>query len=150
MFILIGLFGGLGLFLYGMQIASEGLQLAAGRRLKIVLEVLTKNRFVAVLLGIVITVLIQSSSATTVILVGLVNASLMDLAQTIGVTLGSNVGTTLTVQLIAFKVSDYALLMIGAAVIIILVSSKNKRLKYSGQVLLGFGLVFFEIGRAHV
>ena len=143
MFILIGLFGGLGLFLYGMQIASEGLQLAAGRRLKIVLEVLTKNRFVAVLLGIVITVLIQSSSATTVILVGLVNASLMDLAQTIGVTLGSNVGTTLTVQLIAFKVSDYALLMIGAAVIIILVSSKNKRLKYSGQVLLGFGLVFF-------
>jgi len=137
------LFGGLGLFLYGMQIASEGLQLAAGHKLKYVLEVLTKNRFMAVLLGIIITILIQSSSATTVILVGLVSASLMDLSQTIGVTLGANVGTTLTVQLIAFKVSDYALLMIGAAVIIILVSGKNKRLKYIGQVILGFGFVFF-------
>jgi phosphate:Na+ symporter len=146
------LIGGLGLFLYGMQITSDGLQRAADARLKSILEVLTNNKIVAVLLGTVITVLLQSSGATTVMLVGLVSASLMGLEQTIGVMLGAGLGTTLTVQLIAFNVTDYSLLFIGVGSLMILAAGSSRRslnkqrvliIKYVGQVLLGFGLIFF-------
>lgn len=146
------LIGGLGLFLYGMQIASDGLQRAADARLKSILEVLTNNKIVAVLLGTVITVLLQSSGATTVMLVGLVSASLMGLDQTIGVMLGAGLGTTLTVQLIAFNATDYSLLFIGLGSLMILAAGSSRRsgnkqrvliIKYVGQVVLGFGLIFF-------
>lgn len=146
------LIGGLGLFLYGMQITSDGLQRAADARLKSILEVLTHNKIVAVLLGTVITVLLQSSGATTVMLVGLVSASLMGLDQTIGVMLGAGLGTTLTVQLIAFNVTDYSLLFIGIGSLMILAAGSSRRsgykqrvliIKYVGQVVLGFGLIFF-------
>ncbi|MCD6152009.1 MAG: Na/Pi symporter, partial [Deltaproteobacteria bacterium] len=96
--------GGLGLFLYGMKIMSEGLQKAAGDRLRKLLEKLTSNRFIAFLVGMGITAVIQSSSATTVMVVGFVNAGLMNLLQAIGVILGANIGTTVTAQMIAFKV----------------------------------------------
>ncbi|GAW92372.1 Na/Pi cotransporter family protein [Calderihabitans maritimus] len=140
--ILIGLFGGLGIFIYGMNITSEGLQKVAAHRMKTVLGTLTNNPVSGVLVGIIITVLLQSSSATTVLLVGFVSASLMSLGQALGVMLGSAVGTTLTVQLIAFKVTDYALLLVGIGVAMGLFSRKQKY-KHIGQAILGFGFVFY-------
>ena len=97
------MFGGLGLFIYGMRIMGEGLEGAAGDRLKSLLELLTRNRFLGVIVGALVTAIIQSSSATTVMVVGLVNAGIMDLSQAIGVIMGANIGTTVTAQLIAFK-----------------------------------------------
>lgn len=103
------LIGGLGLFLYGMKMMGEGLELVAGSRLKKLLAVLTSNRLLAVLVGIAVTAVIQSSSATTVMIIGFVNAGLMNLAQAVGVIMGANIGTTVTSQLIAFKVGDFTL-----------------------------------------
>ena len=97
--------GGLGLFLFGMKIMSEGLQKIAGERMRKILAALTNNRIVGALVGIGVTAIIQSSSATTVMVVGFVNAGLMSLVQSIGVVLGANVGTTVTAQLIAFKIT---------------------------------------------
>lgn len=140
--ILIGLFGGLGIFIYGMNLTSEGLQKAAAHRMKTVLSTLTDNPALGVVVGIVITVLLQSSSATTVLLVGFVSASLMTLGQALGVMLGAAVGTTLTVQLIAFKITDYALLLVGIGVAMGLFSRRPKH-KHVGQAVLGFGFVFY-------
>ncbi|MGB4198072.1 MAG: Na/Pi symporter, partial [Tepidanaerobacteraceae bacterium] len=103
------MFGGLGLFIYGMRIMGEGLEGAAGDRLKSLLELLTRNRFLGVIVGALVTAIIQSSSATTVMVVGLVNAGIMDLSQAIGVIMGANIGTTVTAQLIAFKLTKLAL-----------------------------------------
>lgn len=136
------LFGGLGLFLYGMNIMGEGLEKSAGDRLKDLLELLTRNRFLGVLMGAIVTAIIQSSSATTVMVVGLVNAGIMDLSQAIGVIMGANIGTTMTAQLIAFKLTDIALPAIGLGAAII-IFGRNKTQRYIGQVVLGFGLLFF-------
>ncbi|MDD4569289.1 MAG: Na/Pi cotransporter family protein [Tepidanaerobacteraceae bacterium] len=136
------MFGGLGLFVYGMRLMGEGLERAAGDRLKGLLEILTRNRFLGVLMGALVTAIIQSSSATTVMVVGLVNAGIMDLSQAIGVIMGANIGTTMTAQLIAFKLTDLALPAIGLGTGIFLFG-RNKTQRYIGQVVLGFGLLFF-------
>lgn len=136
------LFGGLGLFLYGMKIMGEGLEMSAGDRLKGLLELLTRNRFLGVIVGAFTTAIIQSSSATTVMVVGLVNAGIIDLSQAVGVIMGANIGTTMTAQLIAFKLTNIALPSIGIGTIILFLG-KTKSQKYIGQVILGFGLLFY-------
>jgi phosphate:Na+ symporter len=136
-----GLLGGLGLFVYGMKLMGDGLQKAAGEKLKRMLEILTSNKFFAVLVGAGVTAIIQSSSATTVMTVGFVNAGLMNLFQAAGVIMGANIGTTMTAQLIAFKLSDIApfILAIGAALVLF---SKKKKTKDIGEIVLGFGILF--------
>ena len=142
--LIFGLMGGLGLFLFGMKIMSEGLQKIAGSRMRKILGALTSNRFVGAFVGIAVTAIIQSSSATTVMVVGFVNAGLMSLVQSIGVILGANIGTTVTAQLIAFKVTKFALPAIGIGVGFKLFT-KNKKWSYFGEILLGFGLLFFGL-----
>ncbi len=139
-----GLLGGLGLFLYGMKIMSEGLQKIAGERLRRILGALTENRLVGMLVGMSVTALIQSSTATTVMVIGFVNAGLMSLLQAIGVVIGANVGTTVTAQLIAFKVARYALPAIGIGAGLRLFS-KQSRWQHIGEVVLGVGLVFLGL-----
>ncbi|MEK6716463.1 MAG: Na/Pi cotransporter family protein [candidate division NC10 bacterium] len=141
---LITLFGGMALLLYGMQLVGEGLQLAAGGRMRQILSSITNNRFKGMMVGAFITAVIQSSSATTVMLVGFASSGLMDLTQTIGVILGADIGTTITVQLIAFQIFDYALLLVGVGFLLIF-ASKRKIFKYVGQAILGFGFIFFAM-----
>ena len=142
---LITLLGGLGLFLYGMNLTSEALQKVAAKRMKYILGQLTKSPLLGVLVGIMITFLLQSSSAATVLLVGFVSAGLMTLSNAMGVIMGSAIGTTLTVQLIAFRVTDYALLLVAAGSIMAVFSS-NRYYRHLGQVLLGFGLLYYGMG----
>lgn len=142
--LIFGLVGGLGLFLFGMKIMSEGLQKIAGSRMRQILGALTNNRLVGTLVGIAVTAIIQSSSATTVMVVGFVNAGLMSLVQSIGVILGANIGTTVTAQLIAFKITKFALPAIGVGSGLKLFS-KNKKTVYIGEVILGFGLLFYGL-----
>ncbi len=141
---LIALFGGMALLLYGMQLVGEGLQLAAGGRMRKILSSITNNRFKGMMVGAFITAVIQSSSATTVMLVGFASSGLMDLTQTIGVILGADIGTTVTVQLIAFQIFDYALLLVGIGFLLIF-TSRRKIFKYVGQAILGFGFIFFAM-----
>ncbi|MDT8272234.1 MAG: Na/Pi cotransporter family protein [Desulfomonilia bacterium] len=136
--------GGLGLFLFGMHLMSDALQKIAGLRMRRILEKVTANRVVAVFAGTAITAIIQSSSATTVMTVGLVNAGLMSLHQAIGVVLGANIGTTITAQIIAFKLTDVALPLIGIGVFIKLFS-KREKVKFWGDFLLGFGMLFYGL-----
>lgn len=138
---IVNLFAGLAIFLYGMNVMSDALQKAAGNRMKNLLEILTRNRVLAVLVGTVITAIIQSSSATTVMVVGLVNAGIMKLSQAVGVIMGANIGTTMTAQLIAFKFNDIVpfALIIGA---ILILFGKKKTHKQLGELVLGFGLLF--------
>ncbi|MBI5167068.1 MAG: Na/Pi cotransporter family protein [candidate division NC10 bacterium] len=143
-YMIFALFGGMALLLYGMRLAGEGLQLAAGGRMRQILSSLTYNRLLGVIAGAFITAVIQSSSATTVMLVGFVSSGLMDLTQTIGVILGADIGTTFTVQLIAFRVFDYALLLIGIGFSMVF-ASKRKIFKYIGEAVLGFGFIFFAM-----
>ena len=135
------LLGGLGLFLYGMKIMSDGLENMAGDRMRRVLELLTGKRLAAVGVGAGVTAIIQSSSATTVMVVGFVNAGLMTLIQATGVIMGANIGTTITAQLIAFKLSDIApiILFVGMVMTIFLKKRKMNRL---GEIILGFGMLF--------
>jgi phosphate:Na+ symporter len=142
--LIFGLLGGLGLFLFGMKIMSEGLQKVAGSRMRKILSALTNNRIVGTLVGIAVTAIIQSSSATTVMVVGFVNAGLMSLVQSIGIILGANIGTTVTAQLIAFKITKYALPAIGIGAGFKLFS-RNKKWSYIGEIILGFGLLFFGL-----
>ncbi len=142
--LLFGLLGGLGMFLFGMKIMSEGLQKIAGDKMRKILAVLTNNRVIGALVGIAVTAIIQSSSATTVMVVGFVNAGLLTLVQSIGVVLGANVGTTITAQLIAFKITKFALPAIGLGAGLALFS-KNKKYVYIGEIVLGFGLLFFGL-----
>lgn len=135
------LIGGLGLFLFGMKYMGEGLELAAGPKMKDLLETLTRNRLMGLLLGALVTVIIQSSSATTVMAMGFINAGIMDLAQATGVIFGANIGTTITSILIALDVSGIAPVCIGCGAILMLYA-KKKRTRYIGQVILGFGLLF--------
>ena len=111
--IVLGLLAGLGLFLYGMNLMGNGLQKAAGDRLKKIIELLTRNRFIAVLVGVFVTGVIQSSSATTVMVVGFVNAGIMQLNQAIGVIMGANIGTTVTAQLVSFDLEAIAPVTVG-------------------------------------
>lgn len=137
-----GLIGGLGLFLYGMHLMGGGLQKAAGDKMRRLLEILTSNPVVAVLVGTGVTAIIQSSSATTVMVVGFVNAGLMTLKQAIGVILGANIGTTITTQLVSFKLTELAEPSIGIGLLILL-AGKKERVKHIGQVILGFGILFY-------
>jgi len=142
--IIFGLLGGLGLLLYGMKIMGEGMQKAAGDRMRRILEVLTGNLYSAILVGAVVTAIIQSSAATTVMVVGFVNAGLMTLRQAIGVIMGANIGTTITAWIIAIDLSAWALPAIGLGFILSMVT-KNKTYRYFGQTILGFGLLFLGI-----
>ena len=139
------IFGGLGLFLFGMGMMTEALQHLAGDRLKYFLEVLTRNKMIGLGVGAFVTAVVQSSSATTVMLVGFLNAGLMRLEQTIPIIFGANIGTTITGQMIAFNLGKFALPAIGIA-FLVTVLSKKKRHKYAGQVLMGFGLLFLGMG----
>lgn len=140
--IIIGLFGGLGMFLYGMEMMSDGMKMTAGNSMRAILKKLTSNRFIAVFVGAFITMIIQSSSATTVMLVSFVNSGLLNFVQALGVILGSNIGSTVTAQIVAFKVTDYALLLIAVGSIMTLFSKKDSA-KHIGFVILGFGLLFY-------
>ncbi|MBW7956416.1 MAG: Na/Pi cotransporter family protein [Deltaproteobacteria bacterium] len=141
--LILSLFGGVALVLFGMRLAGDGLQRTAGAKLRGFLLTATDNRLKGVGVGAAITALLQSSSATTVMLVGFVGSGLMTLGQTMGVILGADIGTTITVQVIAFKVYDYAIGVIGLGVVMI--SLGRGRWKDVGQAVLGFGLVFFAL-----
>ena len=136
-----GLLGGLALFLYGMQMMSTGLEASAGNKMKLILEKLTANRFVGVLVGALITAIIQSSSATTVMVVGFVNSGMMTLNQAIWIIMGANIGTTITGQLIALNIGEFAPLIafLGVAAFVF---SKNEKVKYVGEILAGLGILF--------
>ena len=142
--VVLTLFGGMALLLYGIQLTGDGLQRAAGGRLRTLLTGLTRNRLMAVLSGALVTAIIQSSSATTVMLIGFVSAGLMSFTQTLGVILGADIGTTFTVQLLAFKITDYALLLVGMGFLVIFVSRRHA-IRDLGQGLLGFGLIFLGL-----
>lgn len=144
MSIAFGLLGGLALFLYGMFSMGEGLQKAAGDRMRRILEVLTGIPIIGVLVGALTTSIIQSSSATTVMVVGFVNAGLMTLKQAIAVIMGTNIGTTMTAQLIAFKLADYYLPIIAIGFFINFLA-KKKNVKYIGQVIFGFGVLLLGL-----
>jgi len=137
-----GLIGGLGIFLFGMGMMSDGLKKTAGGRMRTLLGTLTNNRLVAVAVGTFVTMIIQSSSATTVMLVSFVQAQLMTFAQSLGIILGADIGTTITAQLIAFKLTDYALIVIGIGFGMMFLF-KSRKLKNIGEAILGFGLLFF-------
>ncbi len=141
---IINLLGGLGLFLFGMKYMSEGLNQVAGNKMKNLLEKLTRNRFKGFLLGVLVTAVIQSSSATTVMLMGFLNAGIMDLAQATGVIIGANIGTTITAILITFKMDTIAPICITIGAIMALFSKKQTK-KYIGQIILGFGILFFGL-----
>jgi phosphate:Na+ symporter len=146
--VLFGTLGGLGIFLYGMKLMSDGLKRISGEKLKKVLSVLTKNRLSAVLVGAGFTALIQSSSAMTVMAVGLVNSGFMSLTQAIGVVIGANIGTTVTAWLVSafavFKISQYAYPAIGIGFLMTFIG-KRRSIKNWGAALLGFGLIFLGL-----
>ena len=137
----LSLLGGLALFLYGMQMMSSGLEAAAGSRMKQILERLTANRFLGVLVGAAITAVIQSSSATTVMVVGFVNAGMMTLNQAVWIIMGANIGTTVTGLLIALDVGELAPLIAFAGVVLA-VFVKRPQLQHIGQILAGLGVLF--------
>ena len=149
--ILIPFVGGLGLFIYGMQIMAQGLQKAAGTKMKKLLEVLTNNKFLGVLLGAFITAIIQSSSATTVMVVGFVNAGIMNLSQAMGVIMGANIGTTATGWIVSSAewakflnptVIAPVLVMVG---VIMYIASKKAKVREIGSIIIGFGILFLGI-----
>lgn len=137
--------GGLGLFLYGMNLMGEGLQKAAGSKLKGIIEKLTSNKLMGVLVGTIVTMIIQSSGATTVMVIGFVNANLMTLTQAASVIMGANVGTTITAQIIAFNLTDYAPIAVIVGVGLWLMASKKKS-KDIAEILIGIGILFIGMG----
>lgn len=142
--IIIGLLGGLGLFLYGMKLMGDGLENAAGDKLKVFLEKITSNPVKGIFVGTIVTSIIQSSSATTVMVVGFVNAGLMNLYQAAGVIMGANIGTTVTAQLVAFKLTAIAPIFVGIGTGIVLFS-KAKKSRELGHIVLGFGILFMGL-----
>jgi phosphate:Na+ symporter len=141
---LFGFLGGLGFFLLGMKTMSEGLQKTAGAKIRQILASLTNNRLVGTLIGIAVTAIVQSSTATTIMTVGFVNAGLISLVQAIGVVLGANIGTTVTAQLIAFNITKFALPIIAVGVALKLFGRQKKQV-YVGEIILGFGLLLFGL-----
>lgn len=144
MSIILGLMGGLGLFLYGMKLMSDSLSSVAGAKLRKILETMTKNTFVGLIVGMLFTAVVQSSSATTVLVVSFVNAGLMNLYQATGIIMGANIGTTITGQLIAFNLSEVAPLFVLVGVMTVMVSKKINVQKI-GEVILGFGILFMGL-----
>ncbi len=148
--VIFGVLGGLGLFLFGMGLMSEGIKAVAGQKLKSILASLTERRFVAVLLGALVTILVTSSSASTVMTVGFVNAGLLSLSQALCVVLGANVGTTVTAWLVSifgfggFQVTAYALPAIGIG-FFLSVLAKTQQIKSIGRIILGFGMLFVGV-----
>ena len=142
--IIFGLFGGLAIFIYGMNMMSESLQKAAGEKMKKVLSLLTKNRLLGVIAGALTTAVLQSSSATTVMAIGFVSAGLMSLPQAISIIFGANIGTTMTAQIIAFKISDYIYLFVFLGFFVSFVV-KSEKWKNIGQTIFAFGLLFLGI-----
>jgi len=142
LFLTIGLLGGLAFFLYGMEKMSEGLRKSAGNKMRTILSTLTQNRIIALFVGAFVTMVIQSSSATTVMLVSFVQAELMTFGQSLGVILGADIGTTITAQMVAFKLTDYALAMIAAG-FAIRMFGKSDNMKSIGDIILGFGILFY-------
>ncbi len=140
--ILIGLFGGLALFLFGMEQMTDALKMVAGGGMKRLLARLTTNRFNAAFAGAFVTAVIQSSSVTTVLVVGFISAGLMSLSQSIGIIMGANIGTTITAQIIAFKITQYALVAVAAGFAMLFIS-KRERIQQYGTMLMGLGLIFF-------
>jgi phosphate:Na+ symporter len=140
--LVIGLLGGLGLFLFGMLTMSEGMQRSAGERLRFILGTVTRNRFVGVGIGTLVTTIIQSSSAMSVMLVSFVNAGLIRFRQTIPVLLGAAIGTTITAQIIAFKITEYSLLLVAAG-FFMQAFAKREQVKSAGTSIFGFGVLFF-------
>lgn len=139
-----GLLGGLSVFIFGMNMMSECLQKAAGEKMKTILGILTKNPIMGVLAGALVTAVLQSSSATTVMVIGFVSAGLMSLPQAISVILGANIGTTMTAQLMAFKISDYIWMIVFIGFVMFFLSKKEK-VKSIGQTIFAFGLLFVGI-----
>ena len=139
--IAIGIMGGLGLFLYGMNLMGDGLQKSAGSKLKRIIELLTSNVIMGVLVGMVVTMVIQSSSATTVMVVGFFNAGIMSLTQAIGVIMGANIGTTITAQLVSLDVDFLAPVALGIGIVIYMFTKKPKY-KHIAEILIGFGILF--------
>ncbi len=144
-FVIIGLLGGLALFLYGMEKMSDALKNVAGEKMKDILAMLSNNRFMGLITGAGVTAVIQSSSVTTVMLVGFVSANLMSLSQSIGVILGADIGTTITAQIVAFKVTKYALLLLAGGFAMLFISKKEKIQQY-GYMVMGLGMIFFGMG----
>jgi len=140
--ILIGMAGGLALFLYGMEKMSTGMKSTAGNKMRSILSSLTQNRIVALMVGAFVTMIIQSSSATTVMLVSFVQAGLLSLGQSMGVILGADIGTTVTAQMIAFKLTDYALLILALG-FLVKTLGKTEKIQSIGDIVLGFGILFF-------
>lgn len=149
--IIISFAGGLGLFLYGMHIMAAGLQKAAGSRMKKILEILTKNKFMGVVIGAFVTAIIQSSSATTVMVVGFVNAGLMNLSQTVGIIMGANIGTTVTSWIVSsiewaeyLQPTTIAPIAVAVGVLMLLFAKRNS-IKQVGEIIVGFGILFIGI-----
>ena len=140
-FNIINVFGGLGLFLIGMKMMGEGLELAAGSKLRTMLQKITSNKVIAMLVGVLVTAVIQSSSATDAMVVGFVNAGLMDIYQSIGILFGSKIGTTATSLLLAFDIKAYVPIFTFAGALVITFAKKNNH-KYYGQIAAGFGILF--------
>ena len=139
--IVIEIMGGLGLFLFGMNLMGEALEKAAGSKLKKIIELLTSNIFMGVIVGTIVTAIIQSSSATTVMVVGFVNAGIMTLPQAVGVIMGANIGTTVTAQLVSIDINGLAPIALGIGIILYLFTNKPKT-KHIAEVLIGFGILF--------
>jgi len=136
--------GGLGIFLYGMHNMSSGMQKMAGAKIKNIIGLLTKNRVIACLVGVIVTAMVQSSSVSTVMTIGFVNASLMSLKQALGVILGANIGTTVTGWILVLKIGKYGLPMIGFASITYLFT-KSDKVKTRVLALMGLGMIFFGL-----
>ena len=139
---LFSVLGGLGLFFLGMKLMGDGLELAAGNKLRTLLEKITSNKYLGMLVGLVVTAVIQSSSATAAMVVGFTNAGLMELTQTVGILFGSKIGTCMTSVLLSFNMKDYVPLFIFFGVIVIMFAKKNNY-KYYGQIVAGFGILFY-------
>src|SRR4029453_16745960 len=144
MMILLAMFGGTALLLYGIRLSGDSLQRAVGGRLRQLLTGLSRNRWVAVASGATVTAIIQSSAATTLILIGFVSAGIMTFRQTLGIILGADIGTTVTVQLIAFRITDWALLIVGLGFVITFVARRASARDF-GQAVLGLGLMFLGL-----
>ena len=144
-YLAMALFGGLAMFLYGMEQMSDGLQSAAGDRLKSVLAGLTKNRFLGAVTGAFVTAVLNSSSVTTVLVVGFISAGFMTLTQSVGIIMGANIGSTFTAQIVAFNVTQYALLLVAAG-FFMLFSAKREHIRHYGSMVMGLGLIFYGMG----
>src|SRR5210317_2254609 len=140
-----GLFGGLAMFLFGMEQMSEGLKAAAGDTLKDLLSRLTRNRIMGAVTGAFVTAVLDSSSVTTVLVVGFISAGFMSLSQSVGIIMGANIGSTFTAQIVAFNVTQYALIMVAVG-FYMLFASKRERTRHYGAMVMGLGLVFYGMG----